>query len=147
MEKDMTEQKFDPVKEFVTLRDSISRAVGESIRTVSGMTFPAVDVYETEDAVILYTEPLLGADPARFEVSMENDLLTISGETRPHVNVDDSAFLHRELRFGAFSRTIQLTRKVSAAQAAAAFKHNILTVTLPKIHDEDNPIIGVEPAE
>jgi HSP20 family protein len=144
----MTEQpKFDPVKEFVSLRDNLSRAVGESLRAATGTTFPAIDMYETDDAVIIYTEPLLGADPSKFEVSMEDDMLVISGETQAHIQIDDSAYLQRELRFGAFARTIRIPRKVKATEARATFKKSVLTITIPKQTDSGSQIIGVTPAE
>lgn len=123
---------FDPVKEFVSLRDNISKVVGDGLRNVAGAVYPAVDVYETEDAVIVYTQPLKNADKNSFEVSMEAQTLTISGKTEPPTDVDDEAYLHRELRYGSFNRTVQIPRDVKANEAKAAFKDNVLTITLPK---------------
>lgn len=145
----MSDQKFDPVKEFVNLRDSVSKAVGEGIRGVASATnvFPAVDVYETEDSVIIYTEPLIGMSPEKIEVSMEDDILTISGETQRLVDVEDTAFLHRELRFGPFAREVRIPRKVKAAEAKASFKQGVLTISLPKVGGSTSQIINVTPAE
>lgn len=147
----MSEQKFDPVKEFVNLRDSLSKTVGEGLRTVTGvgpLVFPAVDMYETENSVVIYTEPLVGAEASSIEVGMEDDVLTISGKTEPQINIEDTAYLHRELRFGAFSREIRIPRKVKADAAAASFKKGVLTITLPKIEEKGKgQIITVTPAE
>lgn len=147
----MSEQKFDPVKEFITLRDNISKSVGEGLRTVTGvgpLVFPAIDMYETEEAVVIYTEPLVGLDAASIEVSVEDDVLTISGETKPQVEVEATAYLHRELRFGPFAREIRVPRKVKTDAAKATFKKGTLTITLPKIPQENKgQIISVTPAE
>lgn len=142
-------EKFDPVKEFINLRDNISKSVGEGLRSVTAgaVGFPAVDVYETPDSVVVYTEPLIGLQTDSIEVSMEEDILTLKGETRPQVTVSDEAYLHRELRFGPFAREVRIPRKVKANEARAAFKQNVLTITLPKVEESTSQIIGVTPAE
>lgn len=143
----MPEEKFDPVKEFITLRDNLSKAVGQSLRNVAATSFPAVDIYETERQLVIYTEPLLGADPSSIEVSVEDNVLFLSGTTHPHVDIPDTAFLQRELIHGPFSRAIPLPRQVKAAEASASFKNDILTVTLPKEEPKNSQIVDVTPAE
>jgi len=148
----MTEQtpnKFDPVKEFVSLRDNLTKAVEQGLKTVagSGTTFPAVDVYETADSVVIRTEPMIGTLPASIEVSMENDNLVISGENINDLEVPDTAYIWRELRFGKFARVVKIPRKVRADQAAAKFKNGVLTITLPKIPESSSQIIHITPAE
>jgi HSP20 family molecular chaperone IbpA len=78
----MSSQKIDPVKEFANLRDTVSKAIGQSIQTLTGGIYPLVDIYETEDSVIVQTSPIDGAVPNSLEVSMDDDLLTITGETQ-----------------------------------------------------------------
>lgn len=145
----MPEQKFDPVKEFISLRDNISKSVNKGLRGVTGvLAFPAVDIYEDENAVVVYTEPLLGIDKSSIEVSMEQDRLSISGVTKSPFNVADTAYLHRELHFGKFKRDIQIPRRVKANEAKASVKNNVLTVTLPKqTAAAQDQIIDVTPAE
>jgi HSP20 family protein len=145
----MPEQKFDPVKEFVNLRDSIGRAVEQSIKSISGTgTYPPVDVYETPDSIVLRTAFVTGAKPESIQVSMENDLLTISGESIDPLQVADTAYISRELRFGQFTRSIRIPRRVLADEAQAKFTDGILTVTLPKAPAEANSqIIDITPAE
>lgn len=141
----MPEQKFDPVKEFISLRDNISK----SIRGVTRPNeFPAVDIYETDEAVIVYTEPMIGVNSSSIEVSVEREVLTISGTSIPPFDVPDSALLHRELRFGAFSREIHIPRRVSSSEASASFKKGILTITLPKQSAKvKGHIIDITPTE
>ena len=145
----MTEQKFDPVKEFINLRDNISKTIGQSIRNVTGATgeFPAVDIYETETTVIVYTEPLLGVVAASIEVDMEENNLTIRGETRSKRNIPEADFIRRELTFGTFSRTIAIPRVVNPNAAAASLKQGVLTVTLPKVSQVADQIIAITPTE
>jgi HSP20 family protein len=151
MTEKQPEKKFDPVREFVNIRDSLGRAVEQGIRRVAGtpprLTFPAVDVYETEDAVFVRTEPLLGADAGSIEVSMENDMLTISGATMDDPTLSAASFLSRELIFGTFSRAVRIPRKVKSGEAKASFRQGILTVRLPKVEDSSAQIIKITPAD
>ena len=146
----MSEPKFDPVKEFINLRDSISKAVGQSIKNVAGITpdFPALDVYETDEYVVVRTEPILGINISSVEVSMEEDILTLKGLTKPDLDVADEAYLQREIRFGEFAREVRISRSVKSEEAKASIKHGVLTIKLPKKpNDSAGQIISVTPAE
>ncbi len=145
----MTEPiKFDPVKEFVTLRDNISKVVGHSIKSVTGaLAYPAIDVYETEEAVVVVTQPLIGLEADSTEVSMEHDILIISGTTVPNAEIPQTAYLHREIQFGTFTREIRIPRLVKASDAAASFKNRVLSITLPKVEVGSSQVIDVAPIE
>ena len=144
--------KFDPVQEFINLRDSIKKTAEETIRTVTGMPeatngHPLLDIYETDSAVLIRTSFLNGIQADSLEISVENNVLTLSGSTVDNLDVKDTQFLHRELKFGAFSRSVPIPRKVEADQASAKFKKGVLTITLPKIQDDSPEIVDVTPAE
>jgi HSP20 family protein len=143
----MSDTKFDPVKEFISLRDNISKAVGQTIKSATAMPFPAVDIYETDGEVVICTQPLGGIVSSSIEVSMEGDVLTITGTTQSIIDVPDQAFIQRELRFGTFSRVLQIPRKVRPNEAAASLKMGVLTITLPRESADDDQIVGVTPAE
>lgn len=148
MSEDNT-QKFDPVKEFITLRDNLTRTIGEGLKSVTATTggFPAVDIYITDESLVIRTEPLLGINAASIEVGMEDDLLVISGETQDTLDVPADAFITRELRFGPFSRSIRVPRKINAQEAKASLKEGVLTVTMPILADRSSQVIEVTPAE
>lgn len=143
----MAEDKFDPIKEFTNLRDSLSKAVEQSVKGAIGIsTYPAVDVYETDDAVIVRTAPIDGVTPESVEVSMEDGVLTITGNTVADVP-ENAAFIIRERRFGTFSRSVRIPRNVKSDAAQAKFKDGALTITLPKISDKRPQVIEITPAE
>lgn len=146
----MSEEKFDPIKEFTSLRDSLSKAVEQSVKTLSSAAagYPAVDVYETGSAVIVRTVPLAGIDPSSIEVSMENNVLTISGTTQPDADIpEDVRYLVRERRFGQFSRSVRISPKVKPEAAQARIRDAVLTITLPRAEDPRPQIIDITPAE
>lgn len=117
---------------FRDLRDAMERFVQEGMSAMSGAESLLIDMYETDDAVVVMTT-IVGADPASIDVSVTDDKLTISGENRLGVDVPDSAFLRRERRFGKFARTVPVPRPVKAEEAHAKYKDGVLTVTLPKV--------------
>lgn len=144
----MTE-KFDPMREIINLKDNLSRAVEKGLRSVSSTgTFPAMDVYETGDHIIARTEPLVGLITGSIQVSVEDDVLRLSGTTKSYVSEDDVRFLQRELRFGDFVREIRLPLHVDASKAKASLKSGTVTIKLPKkLLTEDSQIIAVTPVD
>lgn len=145
----MTEQKFNPVQEFIHLRDQLSRAIGQGLKNAAGITaaFPAVDIYETEDAVMLRTEPLFGVVASSIEVNMEGEMLVLRGETKPDEEIDESAYLQRELTFGTFSREVSIPRPVKPEAAKASLKGGMLTIRLPKTTPAASRVIEVTSGE
>ena len=102
----------------------------------------ALDVSESAgDFVVTASVP--GVDPADLDISIERDLLTIRGEAKPAASSEAGNFLRRELRWGAFERSLRLPPSVDADKAGAAFDHGILTLTLPKRAEAQPKIIKV----
>jgi HSP20 family protein len=139
----MAPEKIDPVKELVSLRDSVSKVIGQSIQSVTKGVYPLMDIYETQDSVIIKTSPLDGVIPDSLEVAMEEDMLTLQGETGPDEDIPKEAYLQRERRFGRFERTVRIPRPVVAEAAEAKFKEGILIITLPKTEDSRPHVINV----
>ncbi len=92
---------------------------------------PAVDVYQTDDAVVVKT-PLAGVDPDKANISIKNDMLTIEGKTEHKSEVDDKNYYRKEIRPGAFHRAVALSASVKGEKAKAEFDNGLPTVTLPK---------------
>jgi HSP20 family protein len=92
---------------------------------------PALDVTEGKDTITVRAE-LPGVDPKDLGVSLEGDLLTIKGE-KEHKKEDKDERQHRvERSWGAFMRSVRLPAPVDGSKVTAAFKHGVVTVTLPK---------------
>jgi len=98
---------------------------------VTGEWTPRVDVAETKDAVVVKAE-LPGMEQKDIGVELQDQLLTIRGE-KHHEKEEKGEKFHRvERSWGAFSRTFRLPAAVEGAKVSAAFKHGVLTITLPK---------------
>lgn len=144
----MPEEKFDPIKEFTNIRDQLSRAVEQGVKGVVSANSLFIDIYETADSLVVRTSPIDGANPESIEVSVENGVLTISGQTLADQDIPaDTTYITRERRFGAFTRGIRLSHPVQGDAAQAKFKNGTLTITLPKVVDSRPQVIDVTPAE
>ncbi|MDH5644058.1 MAG: Hsp20/alpha crystallin family protein [Gemmatimonadota bacterium] len=98
--------------------------------SISGWS-PAVDVRETAED-FLVTAELPGMAPDQVEVTVENGVLSISGEKKEEAHEESGGFSLVERRFGQFQRNFSIPRGVDADKVEAKFKHGVLNVVLPK---------------
>lgn len=108
--------------------DELLNLFGQS--RVSGFT-PAVDVYQTKDDVMVET-PLPGVDPDKVQITIEHDVLTVEGSTERQTEVDEKNYYRREVRSGAFYRSVALPAHVQGDKAVATYEHGVLKVRIPK---------------
>ncbi|OHA91182.1 MAG: hypothetical protein A2758_01760 [Candidatus Zambryskibacteria bacterium RIFCSPHIGHO2_01_FULL_49_18] len=91
-----------------------------------------VDVYNTPSEIIIKTM-VAGVKPEDLDVSITRDSVTIRGERGEERTVSDHEYLHRELYWGAFSRTINLPEEINVDEAEASEKFGMLILRLPKV--------------
>lgn len=131
----------DPVlADFVGLSNRLTRLLdggfgGLDWQPREGATtawLPPVDIFE-EDNAIRITSEIPGVRPEDVKLSVENNLLTISG-TKRQVAEERTDRVHRyERTYGAFERSFTLPASVDANGIKATYEHGVLTVTLPKV--------------
>lgn len=91
----------------------------------------AGELEETPRDVVLRIE-LPGLDKDDCNISIEGNMLHLSGEKRFQRDTEDSSYHFMERAYGAFQRSIALPRNVNVDKAKASFKNGVLTVRLPK---------------
>jgi len=111
----------------------MDRFFGEDLWSGADFT-PAMDVYQDKDNVIVET-PLAGVDPEKVDISVENDVLTVSGRTEEKKEVKREDYYRKEIREGSFSRSVILPMAVKAGEAQAESVKGILKITLPKAEE------------
>lgn len=104
---------------------------------VSGDFIPAVDIYQDKDNVIVEMDAP-GINPDKIEISVENDVLTVSGSREEKKEVKKEDYYRKEIRSGSFARSVILPMQVKGEQAEASCKKGTLKITLPKA-DEVKP--------
>ncbi len=92
---------------------------------------PAVDVRETDDSY-LFTAELPGLGKKDVNITLEDNVLTLSGERTFSDSADEKNYRRIERAYGSFSRSFTLPAHVDAERVKAEFKDGLLTVTVPK---------------
>lgn len=96
-----------------------------------GRWTPQLDVVEGEnDYRIRLSIP--GVRPDDVQVTVEQNVVTVSGELRHDEPEQGSRYLHQEHSGGHFTRSIALPGMVDPDQTQAQFEHGVLTISLPK---------------
>jgi HSP20 family protein len=126
--------RWDP---FTDLRTTMDRLFDEGfsrpwrlISTDVEATFP-VEVAETEQEIEVKAS-LAGVKPEEVEISLTNDVLTIKAEHRETAEDKKRDYYRREIRYGAFQRSLSLPVSVDSEKAEARFEHGMLSLRLPK---------------
>ena len=83
-----------------------------------------------DDTVIRASMP--GVKPEDIHVSIEDNVLTIRGQTAQEHQDDDGIFLMRERRSGSFHRALRLPESVDADKVLPHYQNGVLTITVPK---------------
>ncbi|UCH62560.1 MAG: Hsp20/alpha crystallin family protein [Fidelibacterota bacterium] len=100
---------------------------------------PAFDIRETKDQVTFEAE-MPGLSKKDIDVSVQDGVLTISGE-RSERQVTEGETIHRsELRHGKFSRSFSLPTEVDDEKVEAKYHNGILSVSLTKVAPEEPEI-------
>jgi HSP20 family protein len=97
----------------------------------SGAWTPPVDIYETEDALVL-TAMLPGVSKDDVSIEVHNNTLLLRGERKPASAVSDERYYRRECVYGPFQRSFVLPATVDQNQVQATYHDGILELRLPK---------------
>jgi len=119
---------------FFSELDDMDKVINDMLPSVRGNQFgftPALDMYEDKDNVVVETQ-LAGIDPGQVDISIENNVLSIKGESEKKSEVEDKNYYRKEIRRGSFYRSIPLPTKVDGDKAIAVNEDGILKITIPK---------------
>lgn len=149
----MSMVKYDPFRELRTLQDEMTRLFtginpgGQNREEMlKGAWSPRVDIFENKDRLVLQAE-LPGMKRDDFELSLENNVLTLSGERKFEKRAEGDNYHRIERAYGSFTRSFTLPQTVSADGASAEFADGILTVSLPRREETKARKIEVSSAE
>lgn len=92
---------------------------------------PNLDIFETKTHYIVTTE-LAGVSQKDIALSIEKNVLTISGEKKK-IELDGETTVYRnERNFGKFNRSIEFPEKANPEVTEAEFKEGVLTIKIEK---------------
>jgi HSP20 family protein len=140
--------RFEPFRELAALQNEMGRWMS----TLAGATtpgngpsstwLPAVDVWETENELVLSFD-LPGIPEEKIAVELDDNVLTVSGERERTQEYANERFYRFERRFGSFSRSVTLPAGVSESDITANYKDGVLEVRVPKPEEQKSKRIQV----
>jgi len=130
--------RYDPFRDLRSLQEEVNRLfTGNMARSFDeegiarGSWSPSVDIFENKEHIVLEAE-LPGMKREDFDLSVENNVITLRGE-RHFEKKDETDNCHRvERAYGSFTRSFTLPNTVTAEGATAEYTNGVLRVTLPK---------------
>jgi HSP20 family protein len=114
-------------------------------RTGTNTTFPAMNAWTNENVEIVTAE-IPGVEPEDIEITVNNDVLTITGERKAVDSSEEIRYHRRERVNGKFSRSIQLAFPVDPEKVNASIDNGILTVVMPRAEADKPRKISVKSA-
>lgn len=103
----------------------------QGLATGEPLAWPAIDVYEDQDEVVLSAE-LPGVDRSELEVRVEDSNLTLQGELKLARRQQPGSYLQQESCYGSFVRSFALPSDVDQDRVRAELRAGILQIHLPK---------------
>ena len=125
----------DLFDQFERMHRQMDRLFGDSggargIRSVASGTFPAINVGASPEQVDVYVFAA-GMDPRSLDISLQKNLLTVSGERR--VESPENVEFYRQERFnGSFRRVITLPEDVDPDKVSATYRDGVLQITVQR---------------
>ena len=134
----MTIVRYDPFRDLRTLQEEVNRLFSTNLTRGfaeegigRGAWNPSVDIYENKEHIVLEAE-LPGMKRDDFELSVENNVITLRGERQLEKKEESDNYHRVERSYGSFTRSFTLPQTVSAEGATAEYRNGVLRVTLPK---------------
>src|SRR5512133_3791332 len=134
----MTMARYDPFRDLRSLQDEVNRLfTGNVGRTFDdegiarGSWHPSVDIYENKDQLVLEAE-LPGMNREDFDLSIENNIITLRGERRFEKKEDTDNYHRVERAYGSFTRSFTLPNSITGEGVTADYRNGVLRVTIPK---------------
>lgn len=104
---------------------------GAAEQTKPGPVFiPAVDIYETENEVILMAD-MSGVTAENLNIDLRENTLTLSGEIEPFETADEED-ISIEYEVGRYFRQFTISEAIDQEKIKADLKNGVLQLTLPK---------------
>ena len=129
--------RWDPFQDALSLREAMNQLLEESfVRGGSaergGKSFvPALDLSETPEAFLVEAS-VPGLKAEDLNITVENNVLTISGEVRQNNETNERNYHRIERRYGSFQRTVSLPNTVKADAISASLENGVLHLNIPK---------------
>ncbi|MDH7500201.1 MAG: Hsp20/alpha crystallin family protein [candidate division NC10 bacterium] len=142
--------RWYPFRELTSLQERMNELFdrafwrgGPEEESLAAAWAPAVDIYETEDKVVLKAE-LPGLKKDHIDIQIRENTLTLKGEKKFEKEVKEENYHRVERTYGTFQRSFTLPNTVKQEGIEAIFKDGVLEVSLPKAEEAKPKQIKVQ---
>lgn len=129
--------RWNPIREMAAMQSAMDRIFEDTWRSVQpnfNGNFLALDVYDAPEHYTV-TTAIAGLNPEDFEITYQDNTLTISVDLHEPQHPDNVKVLMNERVYGKFTRSITLPQTVESDNIVADYQNGVLTLTLPKTPD------------
>ncbi len=102
-------------------------------------SMPAVNIREDEKNYVLDLA-IPGIDKKDLKIDINEDVLTISSETKNESEESSDGYKRKEFSYSTFCRSFYVPENVTREKIEANYKDGILSVALPKMEEEKSKI-------
>jgi HSP20 family protein len=126
----------DPFTELRRMQSEMNRLFS-GFSAATARDFPPINIWLGENSVVVTAE-LPGVTGADVNLSLQEDVLTLSGKREPNTQRENVNWQRRERAYGNFSRAVQLPFRVDPDKVQARFNNGILEIELQRL-EADRP--------
>src|SRR5918998_3211580 len=136
----MVLRRWNPLRELRQMQENVDRMwrnfgqEGGEAGNVENWAIPLDVVQEGDNIVVKASVP--GVNPEDIDVSIENDVLTVKGQTKEEREQQEGNYLMRERRSGSFYRALRLPDTVDSDKAQPHYENGILSISFPRMESK-----------
>jgi len=130
--------RWDPFRDLITLREKMNRLFEDAFTSrteekdlISSSWTPAVDIFETENELVLTAE-VPGIEDKDIEIKIEDNTLSLKGERKFEKETKEENYHRIERAYGSFYRSFTLPTYIDQDKVRAEHQNGVLKITMPK---------------
>ena len=102
-----------------------------------------IDMHDNDKEIVIKSI-VAGVMPEDLDISITREMVTITGKREGDKTIRSDSYVHQELYWGSFSRTILLPAEIDTDNVVAVEKHGLLIIKLPKINKNKQTRVRVK---
>ncbi len=146
-----TPTRYRYMRPLGSLREELDRIFGEFLPTTSdsiegngssAVWTPRVDFSENDKSYMLKVD-LPGMNKTDITVSVDDHVLTISGDRKEEKKEEKEEYILLERSYGSFRRSLNLPKSAEVSKVKAEFTNGVLKIEVPKSKERKARLVSV----
>lgn len=117
-------------RDFDDLFDRFLGGRTDALPRSKGAEFPSIESFIDKGALVIRAD-LPGIEPKDVEVTVTRDTLTLRGKREQTHEEVGRNYIHREVTYGTFERSLRLPEGVNANDVKASYRNGVLELIVP----------------